>query len=659
MELEHLLSSLREEGSLDSRGRFTLDTRLMLEKLSRFQFADRHTYLLPLLGGLAAQGATSIEVQTTRQHLTIRAVCRGLTKEQLRHLWDELANPSGADANRELALGLFGATREFKNVALFSREDAKAHFWVYDGEQERIELRTLESSPAGPNVWLQGDFRTPWWQRVLGLAGKPLTLERFRHAPFELKLNGRSVVRPFDLAAARITACVGEELPGYGFCQQRRPSPIRATVGLGADEPGLYLLRHGVVYKSLVELPYKSLCLVEASQLSPDLSYSGLVENDDFRALLGELLKELDLTLIEDVRREGATRGTVRQMWVQELLARRKHDLPEQVLTLELLRTVQGQRKPVSLALRQQEAHGCVLVGQAGMLASYHGRFVFGRTADYGWALDALPVEVVDLARTEDGRVVPGRLLLQQDVELPQPGPTAYWATLQFVSDEGRGAAGIPRSPCPSTAQLTLYVGGNLTQGKADFLPPGLELIFDRPATVPTVPTAQELGRELSRLYRQLLENHLQEKDVLTHLLAWLATSARIFNQLRKSITTLEARLSRKPEKGIALGQLGRGLLMMTPIEALLIPPDTLPDYILPQLSRLAAATELRHFCSAPLVPTVGGTRVPVLELAQEKSSWSTRARVDNQTPPDALLLDVQQAGFLAELLGPGRLKRL
>jgi len=659
VDLENLLSSLKEEGSLDSRGRFTLDTRLMLEKLSRFQFGDRQTYLLPLLGGLAAQGATSIEVATTRQHLTVRARCRGLTKEQLHHLWDELANPSSTEANRDFALGLFGATREFKALTLFSREGERTHFWVYNGEREQIEVRSLGSSPAGPDVWLQGEHRTPWWQRVLGLAGKPLSLDRFRHAPFEVTLKGRSVRRPFDLATCRITACIGPELPGHELCQQRREGMVRALLGLGADEPGLHLLRHGVLYKSLRELPYRGLALVEANHLTPDLSYSALVENDDFRALVEELERELERSLLHEVRQQGAGRGTARQVWLQEVLIRRKHELPDELLTLELLRTVQGQRKPISLALRQQEAHGCVLVGQPGMPASYHGRFVFGRTAEHGWMLDALPVELVELTRTEDGRVVPARLLLDEEVALPQATADSHWVTRQFVSDEGRGAAGIPRSPCPSTALLTLYVGGNLTQGKPDLLPPGLELVFDRPSTVPTVPTAQELGSELAPLYRQLLEEHRPEGEVLTHILAWLATAARIFNQLRKSITTLEARLAKKPDKGIALGQLGRGLLMMTPIEAMLIPPGTVPDYVLPQLSRLATATDLRHFCTLPLLRRVNGSRLSVLDIALEKSLYCDPERADDETPREAFLLTTQQAGLLAELLGPGRLKRV
>lgn len=658
MELEHLLSSLHEEGSLDSRGRFTLDTRLMLEKLARFQFADRHTHLLPLLGGLSAQGAQIIEVGSTRQHLRIEARCRGLSGEALRHLWDELANPSGADSNQELALGLFGATREFKGIALLSREESGVtHCWVYRADQ--IEVRPVPGFESGPPVRVELEYRLPWWQRVLGLGGKPLSLERFRHAPFEVTLNGRSVRRPFDMASCRITACVGEELPGHEVCQQRRGGAIRGLLGLGADEPGLQLLRHGVLYKSPQELPYRALALVEASHLPADLSYTALVENDDFRTLVAEVVAELELTLLQDVRHQGAARGTARQAWLADLMVRRKHDLPEELLKMELLRTVQGQKKPVSLALRQQEAHGCVLAGQAGMLSSYHGRFVFARTPDEGWVLDALPVEVVELARTDDGRVVPTRLLVQRDVELPGRTADSHWVHLQFVSDEGRGAVGIPRVPCPSAAQLTLYVGGNLTQGKPDLLPPGLELVFDRPPTVPTVPTGQELGKELSAVYRMLLEGHLEEPEVLTYLLAWLATSARIFNQLRKSITTLEARLTKKPDKGIALGQLGRGLLMMTPIEALLIPPENVPDYILPQLSRLAAATDLRHFCAVPLLPTRRGQRIPVLEVAQEKTPYCDPTRVGPETPPDALILTGPQAAFLAELLGPGRLKRV
>ncbi len=658
MELEHLLSSLQEEGSLDSRGRFTLDTRLMLEKLARFQFADRHTWLLPLLGGLGAQGARIVEVGSTRQLLRIEARCRGLSGDALRHLWDELANPSEAESNQELALGLFGATREFQGIALLSREETGVtHCWLYRSEQ--IEVRAVPGFESGPPMRVELEYRLPWWQRVLGLAGRPLSLERFRHAPFEVTLNGRSVRRPFDLASCRITACVGEELPGHELCQQRRGGALRALLGLGADEPGLHLLRHGVLYKSPQELPYRGLALVEASHLPADLSYTALVENDDFRALVTELVAELELTLLHDVRKHGAQRGTARQTWLADLLARRKHDLAEDLLKMELLRTVQGQRKPLGVALRQQEHHGCVLVGQAGMLGSYHGRFVFARTPEEGWVLDALPVELVELARTEDGRVVPTRLLAQQDVELPGRTADSHWVHLQFVSDEGRGAVGIPRTPCPSTAQLTLYVGGNLTQGKPELLPPGLELVFDRPPTVPTVPTGQELGKELSSLYRQLLEQHLEEPDVLTYLLAWLATSARIFNQLRKSITTLEARLTKKPDKGLALGRLGRGLLMMTPIEALLIPPEGVPDYLLPQLSRLAAATDLRHFCVAPLLPTVRGPRTPVLEVAQEKTVYCDPTRVGPATPPEALVLTVLQAAFLAELLGPGRLKRV
>jgi hypothetical protein len=200
-------------------------------------------------------------------------------------------------------------------------------------------------------------------------------------------------------------------------------------------------------------------------------------------------------------------------------------------------------------------------------------------------------------------------------------------------------------------------VGGALAPGKPEQLPPGLELLFDRPSSLPTVPTAQELGTELAALYREVVEKHLGESEVLSYVLAYLACAARIFNHMRKSMALLEARLMKKPDKGVALGEIGRTLLMMTPVEALLLKLEAVPDYILPQLDRLTRAMDVGYFCSLPLLPTPGGP-VSVLRVAPTPARY-TGPGGGAGLPAGTLQLTAPQAGFLGEFLGPGRLKKL
>lgn len=141
-ELDRLLGDVRQEGALDSEGRFTLDPVRALELMSRFALPYARRYILNLVSWAAASGATYCVVETSPGRLVLYHDGTPPTLSELENLYTDFGGAS--IALRELAIGVYAASGlkplelsvEGAGVRMLNGKAAPA-----ERERARFELR--------------------------------------------------------------------------------------------------------------------------------------------------------------------------------------------------------------------------------------------------------------------------------------------------------------------------------------------------------------------------------------------------------------------------------------------------------------------------------------------------------------------------------------
>lgn len=306
METLGILEDLRQDGRVESTGRFTLDAAKAREKMKKYQLQDPHEYVLQVVECAVAAGASDLDLQVDADDCRIRSSGWSLGQDQLQNLFSSLF---GADRDaagrslRALAISLNSALAlDPAEVRLDSWSGTEGWTLFVDPGTERVERLPASPWPAGrAGVGLLVRRRRSW--RVLGrflrglVALQPeaqAVCDRCRWAPLPITVNGRSIQQEADL---------GE----YVFRRELQGKGYRAVVVLPAEPLGqsrLELVMDGVQLEGKTlslgkDHPLEVRAVIQASGLTRNASRSEVVEDEHWRALLADLRLRLRELVIE------------------------------------------------------------------------------------------------------------------------------------------------------------------------------------------------------------------------------------------------------------------------------------------------------------------------------------------------------------------------
>ncbi len=290
-----LLEDLRQDGQVDSTGRFTLDAAKAREKMKRYQLPDPHQYVLQVVQSAVAGGATVLDVLVDADDCWINYDATPPTSADLQGLFNHLFG-SGRDPEerslRALATGL--------NSAL-ALDPSWIRLEAWDGRQGRTLLMeaggeqiTPFTPPSGqpPGVRIHVRRRHTW--RVLGRFLRGIVAmhpearalhDRCRWSPVPIQVNGRRVEPGTVASDALLTFEV--EGPGY-----------RAALALPRgllERSILEVVMDGVTFEAgpLDLGPLAVRGVVWTNALARNVSQTAVAEDSAWRQLLLDLRKHV------------------------------------------------------------------------------------------------------------------------------------------------------------------------------------------------------------------------------------------------------------------------------------------------------------------------------------------------------------------------------
>lgn len=195
--MDSFLSHLKAEGIMDSHGAFTIDARLARSKMAAFQLSDPAGYVLKVVQAAVASGASTLEVKTGRDSLSISfdaedgeltepvivggAVLRvsSLHRCALRHLAVGLNAACGLvdELRWETPSGTLVLTQEGMSVQAQGSSNG---------------LRFTARRKRSGFQWFKG---TPFLEELRRLS------ESCSYSPLNLRIDGREIERPREAHA--------------------------------------------------------------------------------------------------------------------------------------------------------------------------------------------------------------------------------------------------------------------------------------------------------------------------------------------------------------------------------------------------------------------------------------------------------------------------
>lgn len=334
--LESFLDSERQLGQLDSSGTFTLDAHRSRLKLAQFQLAKRSYWVLKLVQAAVAAGAGKVEITLGRDVDWVRFVPTQTC--ELDQLIAHLQQPEGrAGWLGDFATGINAILSQRPRAVLVGSPEwnlrlADGHLQVFPSTSPAPGWTVAVRSRGGVMGWVAGDSR-----RRAEMAEAITT--RCCYCPVPIVLDHRVVLRGelnpdwgthprgrrgqelsrlFYLAQAHLgpgkglarlrpTAAMPDGGIGVRHCDslyfREAASDLCAflAVPLGLRGPGrVDFVQSGVIVdRHHLDLGVEGAqAVVEAPQLSVDLSHFQLVENPAYQALLARLREEVRLLVV-------------------------------------------------------------------------------------------------------------------------------------------------------------------------------------------------------------------------------------------------------------------------------------------------------------------------------------------------------------------------
>ncbi len=315
-DLESFLDTHATEGTRDSKGFFTLDQSRALLQLRRYQLTTPHHFVLNLMASAVASGATFMNLDYSPRRILVERDGRTFQFDQLANLFSAaLIKQTDREAAmvRELAVALNGLLyfdpRWIQVVSSTRQGSIKLRM---DSSQLTVQrcqesLHQLEfqgfglEEETGERTYVEVEgLRRSLIEMVRVAVGDAeevkLIKQRAAMNGLNLKVNGRRIELEPYFGAPLITGSYGS-----GFCHRWDPPALELEIDfpevtacwLGlchGDEAKADVILNGISYALRLPDGYYGLrAVLRDPPLVTDLSGAGLVENEEYKAVLEAL----------------------------------------------------------------------------------------------------------------------------------------------------------------------------------------------------------------------------------------------------------------------------------------------------------------------------------------------------------------------------------
>lgn len=411
--LDEYIAGFYEEGTLDSRGQFTVDLARRAEKLEKYQLLNPERFVLPWLAGATAGGARHFRFQRRRDGFSLHFDGQPLEGHSgLQAVLERSAVDLSQPRSRALSCAmLLAAQLQLGRVSL----RGGGACLVLERNGCRLE------SYSGPDNELRVEgslwsllFRSRTVKISRAVEG--ILRKRGYAAPGMLRLEDE-VVRPNWIRNPKVGLAIndGARSEFYGRVEilgrLRLPQPVHGLLLLGGEEPGeATLVTRGVAFP----IPLKRNRLsgyyqivLWCDELVADLTHENLVQDELYGWLMRNLacwMVELELACLSAIAwREGLEGllerpGAARTLWsyrqqALHSLSPPEVEWPESAGPRLALTNLGGHRTLATAAQVYAELHWLPISDEAGLCLD-DGRPIFQKTPSNAALLDMLfPVQ--------------------------------------------------------------------------------------------------------------------------------------------------------------------------------------------------------------------------------------------------------------------------
>lgn len=308
LNVAELLQSMREHGTIDSQGEFTISLSEARRKLTQFGSSNRARYLLLFLSAGIGAGAQVVSIARQQPSYVLTMPGAYIPESALLSAIRGQSD-SGLPCAADLGLGLRTALAlGARSIELSLRHPQQPSFhWTLSSEGQTSE----PLDPGDTAMEVRVLFPASWQDRLGGL------LSRFRgyaslpeelrlveqfcdHCDVPIEIAGTPVNRPIFLPPAIVYAQVGENRGGTFF--ERPPLVLDLDRGwrgqLSLGEGPTWLVVNGLTMGQLEDDGLAG--VVYHDSLKLDLARENLVQDETYDALLDDLAR-VRLALLEQV----------------------------------------------------------------------------------------------------------------------------------------------------------------------------------------------------------------------------------------------------------------------------------------------------------------------------------------------------------------------
>lgn len=303
--VDDLIGALAEDGEIEALGAFSLDADKAREKMRQFQLSDPRRYVLLLVAAAAEKGATRVDFEIDTDDMRARWDGTPLDREDLEELYISMfgdrSNPR-LRARQELAVALNAAmalTPRFIRLTSAGEDGQGVSLRMRPGKDDEIE--EAKGLPPGTVLHVKDRFRAGLFlrfvQNLRGRIPEELVLEEAcAHSDRLVMLDGERISHGMTLdevwGEARVDGHAAKIVAGF------------APIG---EPAALTILLHGVIVATheLPDLPRGLVAMADARGLRRDVSQADVVRDRAYAAMLGDLDRAIDASLLEligDVR---------------------------------------------------------------------------------------------------------------------------------------------------------------------------------------------------------------------------------------------------------------------------------------------------------------------------------------------------------------------
>lgn len=326
--LNDLINELGSEGALEAQGMFGLDEEKAREKMGQFQLQHEHGYVLEFVQMASLLGASTVSIEADADEFTMSWVnAEPWSKGELESLYSSVFSRSEGlrdEALKHLAIGLNAASARKLSVQRVEFVDVEGVCWRREqlGEHVQLEQGGELSEVGASKIYLKEKFRAGHLSEFFGKMMRDveeiaLIRQMCTHSRMTLVLNGEELTGVFELEPqnhhylATEYKDLGDTRVWFALVSGTNHVSIK-MVQHGVSMGGLEYVTNGVVGAEV---------LLESTTFKKDISRSSLVQDDEFWALVRDVVLRTINDLIAD---------KLEQLWAKEdavhILARTLHE---------------------------------------------------------------------------------------------------------------------------------------------------------------------------------------------------------------------------------------------------------------------------------------------------------------------------------------------